>query len=108
LESDFYNATTRFFTPKIDDHGVRRGDTGQILAQWRRPVASSEALDVLYWAMHPASYRRIRMAIETAHEVGAFFSIVDFLSYITVAKRPSYGQLNIKPSYTIVLYDVLM
>ena len=40
----FYNATTRFFTPKIDDHGVRRGNTGRILARWRRPVAPHEAL----------------------------------------------------------------
>ena len=99
----FYNATTRFFTPKIDDHGVRRGDTGRILAQWRRPVAPLEAMDVLHRAMHAVSHRRIRMAIETAHEVGEFFSIVNFLLYITVAKRPSYGRLNIKPSYTIIL-----
>jgi len=75
----FYNATTQFFTPKIDDHGVRWGDTGQILTQWRRPVASHEALDVLHRAMHAVSHRRIRMAIETAREVGAFFSVIDFL-----------------------------
>ena len=71
-------------------------------------MAPHEALDVLHWAMHAVSHRRIRMAIETAHEVGEFFSIIDFLLYITVAKRPSYGQLNIKPGYTIVLYNVLM
>ena len=29
-------------------------------------MASSEALDVLYWAMRPASYRCIAMAIEIA------------------------------------------
>ena len=40
--------------------------------------------------------------------VECIFSVIIFLSYITVAKRPSYGQLNIKPSYTIALYDVLM
>ena len=32
--------------------------------RWRHPVASSEALDVLHWAMCPALYRRICMAIE--------------------------------------------
>ena len=64
---------------KIDDHGVRRGDTGRILARWRRPVAPHEALDVLHWAMHAVSHRRIRMAIKTAHKVGKFFSVVDFL-----------------------------
>ena len=29
------------------DHGGRRGNTAQALAQWRHPVAMSEALDVL-------------------------------------------------------------
>jgi hypothetical protein len=27
-----------------------------------------------------------------------FFAIVDFMSCITIAKRPWYGQLKIKPS----------
>ena len=84
---------------KIDDHGVRRDDTGQRLACSRRPVASRVALDLPYWAMRSASYRLIRMAIEMASEVGAFFSVVDFLSRITVAKRPCYGPLKIKRSY---------
>ncbi len=61
-----------FFTLEIDDHGVRRGDTGQIIAQWQRPVASSEALDVLHRAMRLALHWRIVMAIEMAREGGAF------------------------------------
>jgi hypothetical protein len=36
----------------------------QALARWRHPVAPSEALDVLYRAMRPMLYRRIRMAIK--------------------------------------------
>ncbi len=58
----------------IDDHDVRRGDTGQILAQWRCLMASRVALDLdlLLWAMHSALYRLIRMAIEISREVGAF------------------------------------
>ena len=40
------------FYSKIDDHGVRLGDMGRILARWRRPVASRVALDLPYWAMH--------------------------------------------------------
>jgi hypothetical protein len=36
------------------------------LSQWRHPVASIEARDVLHWAMCPASHRRIRMTIEIA------------------------------------------
>ena len=37
-----------------------------ILARWRRPVASSEALDLLHWEMRAVTYRRIAMAIKTA------------------------------------------
>jgi hypothetical protein len=44
----------------------------QVPAQWWHPVASSEALDPLHRAMHAVSYRRIAMAIETAHKVGVF------------------------------------
>jgi hypothetical protein len=55
------------------DHGGRRGDTAQALARWRHPVASSEALDVLHWAMRPASYRCIAMATEIVVDLPAFF-----------------------------------
>jgi hypothetical protein len=41
-----------------------------ILAQWQRPVASSEALDLLHQAMNAVTYRRIAMAIKTASKVG--------------------------------------
>ncbi len=36
-------------------------------------MASSEALDLLHWAMHAVMYRCIAMAIKTASKVGAFF-----------------------------------
>jgi len=55
------------------DHGGRRGDTAQALAQWWHPVASSEALDVLHRAMHPALYRCIAMATEIVVNLPAFF-----------------------------------
>ena len=61
------------FYAEIDDHGVRRGNTGGILARWRRPVASRVALDLSYWAMRSAPYHLIHMAIEMASKVGAFF-----------------------------------
>ena len=94
---------------KIDDHGVRRGHTGQIFAQWQRPVASRVALDLPYWGMCLALYRLIHMAIEMAREAGAmFFFVFDFMSCITVAKRPCYGPLKFKPSYNIVRYCVLI
>jgi hypothetical protein len=43
-----------------------------ILAQWKRPVASSKALDLLHWAMRTVTYRRIAMTIEAASFVGVF------------------------------------
>jgi hypothetical protein len=55
-----------FFSFKIVNHGGRRGNTACALAQWQHLVALHEAMDVLHWAMHPASHRRIRMAIEMA------------------------------------------
>ena len=48
-------------------------------------MAPSEALDVLYRAMRPASYRRIRMAIEIASDSPAFFVVADSLSPTTIA-----------------------
>ncbi len=41
-----------------------------ILARWRRPVASNEALDLLHRAMRAVTYRRIAMAIKTATFLG--------------------------------------
>ncbi len=46
--------------------------TDIILSQWRRPVASSEALDLLHRAMRTVTYRRIAMAMKTASFVGVF------------------------------------
>jgi hypothetical protein len=57
--------------------------------------------------MHLALYCLIRMAIETARKAGPFFSFVDFMSCITVAKRPCYGTIKFKPSYIIVHYYVI-
>jgi hypothetical protein len=59
----------------------------QALARWRHPVALSKALDVLYWAMRPASYCRIRMAIEIASNLHAFFVGADSLLPINIAKK---------------------
>jgi len=42
------------FCNKFVIHGGRRGNTAQALAQWQHLVVSSEALGVLYQAMHPA------------------------------------------------------
>ena len=102
FETRYPQRHNSIFYAEIDDHGVRWGDTGRILARSRRSVASRVALDLPYWAMRSASYRLTRMAFEMAREAGACFSVVDFMSCITVAKRPCYGPLKIKPSYIIV------
>ena len=60
------------FYAKIDDHGVRWGDRGRRLAQWRRPVASRVVLDMLCWGMRLAPCRRIVMAVKMAHDGGTF------------------------------------
>jgi hypothetical protein len=74
FEKRFPKRHNSIFYADIDDHGVRQDDTGQILARSRCTGASRVALDLPYWAMHLASYRLIRMAIEMASKVGSFFS----------------------------------
>jgi len=46
--------------------GGRRGNTEPVVAQWRRPVASSEALVVLHRAMPHVLLQCLRTAIEIA------------------------------------------
>jgi hypothetical protein len=48
-------------------------------------VASSEALDVLYWAMRLALYRCITMAIKIANNFSAFFVAVNSLFATTIS-----------------------
>ena len=52
-----------------------------ILAPWWRPVASSEALDLIYQAMHVVTYRCIAMAIKTAIFLGVFVDCCLFACY---------------------------
>jgi hypothetical protein len=54
---------------------------GILLAQWRHPVASSEALDLLHWAMCVVTYRHIAMAIKMASFVGVFVDYCLFACY---------------------------
>jgi hypothetical protein len=71
---------------KFVDHGGRRGNTAQALTRWLHPVALSEAPDVIYRAMRPASYHCITMANEIAIDSPAFFVAVDLFSPTTIAK----------------------
>jgi hypothetical protein len=50
--------------------GSRWGNTEQVVAQWRRPVASGVALDMLHWAMCFISHQRTAMAIKMANGGG--------------------------------------
>jgi hypothetical protein len=75
-----------FVSFEFIEHSGRRGDTAQELAQWWHPVASSEAMDVLFWVMRPTSYRCIAMAIEIANDSPSFLSSPISLSPTTVAK----------------------
>jgi hypothetical protein len=65
-------------------------------------VASSEALDVLHRVMRPASYRRIRMAIEIANDLPAFFVVVYKLLPTTISKLHSNNKFELKPSHSVV------
>jgi hypothetical protein len=99
LESDFTTPHLNFYA-KIDDHGVRRGDTGRLLAQWQHLVASMVAQVLPYWAMCSASYRLICVAIEMAREGGAFFLSSTFC-HKKPYKRPCSGRLKRNLSYSI-------
>jgi hypothetical protein len=52
--------------------GGRWGNTEQVVTQWRRPVASGVALDMLHWVMPSILLRRTAVAIKTANSGGAF------------------------------------
>jgi hypothetical protein len=82
------------FSTEIVDHGGCRGVSMQALAQWRHPVASSEALDVLHWSIRPALYRRIRMAIKIAIDLPAFFVIANSLLPTNIVNNIVIDNLN--------------
>jgi hypothetical protein len=82
FEKQFHNITTQILYTEINDHGVHWVNTGQILAQWQRPVASRVALYLPYWVMHSASYRLTRMVFKMESEAGACFSFFNFMSCI--------------------------
>jgi hypothetical protein len=89
------------------NHGGRWGDRVQALAQWRHLVASSEAQDVLNWAMHPTLYRRICMMIEITSIFPALFVVIDSVLAHNHRLWPCYGHNKLKPSYHIVIIDVI-
>jgi hypothetical protein len=67
------------FFSDIVDHGGCRGNMVQALAQWQHLVALHEATGALHRVMHPALHRRIRMAINFASNLPAFFVVSNFI-----------------------------
>jgi hypothetical protein len=63
------------FYAKINDMTSARANRGKRIA-----------LDQPYWVMRLAPYRLIRTAIKMAHKAGACFSVIYFLSCISVDK----------------------
>jgi hypothetical protein len=59
------------------NHGGRWGNTAQALTQGWHPVASSEAQDVLHWAIYTALHHLFRMATKIASNLRVFFVIVN-------------------------------
>ena len=77
---------------QIVDHGSQHSSAMKALVRWQHPVTLSEAQDVLHRAMRLASHRRIRMTIEIASDLPAFFIVVDSLFAHNVSSRPCYGE----------------
>jgi hypothetical protein len=103
FRKQFHNATTRFFRPNINDHGIRWSDMGRILAQWWRPGVSKVALDMLHWAMRSASHWRIVMAIKIIVNLPAYFVILDSMLAHNVSQRPCYGQYKMNQSHQLFI-----
>ena len=81
----------------------------QVLAKWWHPVASSEALDLLYQTMRVVLYRRIAMAIKTASKVGVLFDCC-FVDCCPGGRRGNTGQVVARwrlPGASILAVDLL-
>ncbi len=79
LETGAFDSTSNLFQ-RVDNKKHRKKPRSHvpfmllaaILARWWHPVASSEALDLLHWAICAVLYRCTAAAIETASFVGIF------------------------------------
>jgi hypothetical protein len=79
----------------------------QTVSQWRPPVASIVAQGILHWVMCLVLHWWIAKSSKGPAKEVHLFAIIDFLSCITLAKRPCYGRLKIKPSHSIIRSFVL-
>ncbi len=92
---------------KIDDHGVCRGNTGPILAQWRRPVASTVAPDPPYPTMCSELHCCSVMATKMACKGGTFVHQCGFFRLTNYSLTTMLWLIKMKPSYNIVCIYVL-
>ena len=60
--------------------GGRQGDTERVVARWRRPVASGEALFMLHRTMRFVPHRHTAMAIKMANKVSACCIVVELIA----------------------------
>ncbi len=62
-----------------------------ILARWRRPVASSKALDLFHWTMHAVLYQCITAAMNMATFLGVFICWLLFVCLLLWRPLGQYG-----------------
>ncbi len=63
--------------------------SGIILTRWWRPVASSEALNLLHWAMHAVMYRRIA---SHGHQNGQLCRCICWLLFVCLLPWQPLGR----------------
>jgi hypothetical protein len=77
-----------------DDHGVRRANTAQALAWWRRLGASHEAADMLHRAMCLVPYCPIGMVIAIAVEYVTFYFFINNRVGNNLINTPSINRFR--------------
>jgi hypothetical protein len=90
FETAISQCNNLIFYAKINYHGIRRGDTGQILAWWQRPVALSVAMDLLHQAMRTSLHWRIAWSSSWSAKVVYFLTSSMSSSFTTMAKGSCY------------------
>jgi hypothetical protein len=90
--------------PCVDCHpGSCRGDKERVVAQWRRSVASGEALVMPHWVICSVSHWRTTMAIEMTRDGGTFVRRRRRLFRLcNHSQGPCYGPVKLIASFIIV------
>jgi hypothetical protein len=83
------------------------GDTEQVVAQCRRPVASGVALDMPHQAMPSVLPVCTAVAIETANNGGHSFVIINFVINHNQSQITSNSQYKLKLKCRHIYYNVI-